>query len=389
MCGVGHSGGPPAGRADGPRQNGRLKRLAPILAAASLTASGCASGGDNPAITEPSPAPVAGHRAPAPKPPPARCDRYAAPGGSSAAAGGSTDPLAGPSDLVRVLRLGQTGCLRQGTYTELQVTVTRERVTLRSAPGERATWRGRVVLRGRGDRLLELNLDGSYGPRCGDRTCGTLPSPTINAADVTIAFDDVTSPGSGICVHPRAWHGQRPDGFRILANRVHHCGRTPPTEHDHGIYVADGYHGEIRDNVVYANADRGIQLYPNARFTTVAHNTVDGNGSGIVLSERSAGNRITANVFTNAVVRWNAETFRLSGRGNRFTGNCVRAGNRDPDYDENGGVALPGSVGVARNRVARDAVYADRAKGDYRILPTSACAGIGAPDAVAMAQSHR
>jgi parallel beta-helix repeat protein len=317
------------------------------------------------------------------RPPPGRCDRVASPSGSPEGDGSPGDPVDGPRSLVRLLRPGDTGCLRAGTYLEPELIVERERIKLRSAPRERATWRGRIVLRGRGDELLELNLDGSYGPRCGGPACGTLPSPTIHAADVIVGFNDITSPGAGICVHPRRWHAQRPDNFQIIGNRIHDCGRRPPTEHDHGIYVADGYNGEIRDNVVFHNADRGIQLYPDARSTTVANNTVDGNGSGIVLSERSAGNRVTGNVFTNSVVRWNAETFNLSGAGNRFAGNCVRPGNRDPDYDRNGGVALPPGVAQAGNRVARDPVYRSRAAGDFRILPRSACAGRGAPNAVA------
>jgi parallel beta-helix repeat protein len=313
----------------------------------------------------------------------AHCDRVAAPSGSERGSGTSGDPVTGPAGLVRLLEPGQTGCLRAGTYAEPEVTVKRERVTLRSSPGERATWRGRVVLRGRGDRLLELNLDGSYGPSCDGSRCGTLPSPTIHGADVVVAFNDITSPNSGICVHPRAWHRQRPDKFRILGNRIHNCGRMPPTQHDHGIYVADGTGGVIRGNVVFDNADRGIQLYPDARFTTVAHNTVDGNGSGVVVSERSAGNTIRDNVFTNSVVRWNAETFRLSGSGNRFEANCLRPGNRDPDYNQSGGVSLPGRVSQTANRIARDPVYRGRDTGDFRVLPGSACAGKGAPDAVA------
>ena len=362
-------------------QNGALTRLTLISTAALLTLAGCTSTDrhdERPAST-----PVTRHAPPMSRPPPGRCDRLAAPSGAPDGDGSPRHPVDGPRSLVRLLAPGQTGCLRTGTYEERELIVDRERITLRSAPGEHATWRGRIVLRGRGDELLELNLDGSYGPRCGGPACGTLPSPTIHAADVVVAFNDITSPGSGICVHPRRWRSQRPDNFHIIGNRVHDCGRRPPTEHDHGIYVADGYNGEILDNVVFDNADRGIQLYPDARLTTVVNNTVDGNGSGIVLSERSAGNRVRDNVFTNSVVRWNAETFNLSGAGNRFAGNCVRAGNRDPDYDENGGVALPRRVEQTATRVARDPVFRARAAGDFRVLPTSACAGKGAPDAVA------
>jgi len=311
------------------------------------------------------------------------CDRYAAPWGSKHGNGSAARPVHGPYRLVRMLRSGQTGCLRTGMYHEEQTAVTRPNVTLRSAPGERATWRGRVVLQGRGDRLLELNLDGSYGPRCSSNACGTLPSPTINAPGVVIAADDIQSPDSGICIHPRAWRRQRPDHFYIIGNCIHDCGRKPHTDHDHGIYVADGNGGEIIDNVVFDNADRGIQLYPDAHGTLVVHNTVDGNGSGVVYSERSSGNKVRDNIFTNSVVRWNAETYNLRGSGNLFSDNCVRAANRNPRYNERGGVALPRRVAQRANRRARDPVYLARAAGDYRVRRTSACAGKGAPDAIA------
>ena len=316
------------------------------------------------------------------------CDRFAAPWGSGRAGGSERHPVRGPHKLIRLLRAGQTGCLRAGTYHQKEATVEREGVTLRSAPGERATWRGRIVLRGRGDRLLDLNLDGSTGPGCEDG-CLALPSPTINAADVTIAGNDISNRGSGICVHPRSWGPQRPDNFRIVENRIHDCGRKPPTEHDHGIYVADGYNGVIWGNAIFDNADRGIQLYPDAKFTTVARNTVDANGSGIVFSQRSGGNEVYDNVFTNAVVRWNAESYRLSGNGNRFEDNCVRPGNPDSQYNENGGVALSWRVSQKGNRVASDPVYGARGAGDLRVLPTSACAGKGAPNAVAAPPAYR
>ena len=336
--------------------------------------------------SEPGARSVAGE---APRPPraprldPASCDRFAAPTGSPDGDGSRERPVRGPAGLVRLLGAGETGCLRAGTYTEVETVVRRPRVTLRSAPGERATWRGRVVLRGRGDRLLELDLDGSAGPRCKAPRCGTLPSPTIAAPDVLVAYDDITSPGGGICVATAPRARPRPDRFRVVANRVHDCGRLPPTEHDHGVYVPQGYGGEIRANVVYANADRGIQLYPDAHYTTVANNTVDGNGSGLVFSKRAGGNVVRDNVFTNSVVRWNAETFKLSGTGNSFVGNCVHAGNADSDYNEDGGVALPSAVAQSGTRVARDAVYRDRRRGDFRVLPSSACAGRGAPARIA------
>jgi parallel beta-helix repeat protein len=325
---------------------------------------------------------------PAPPPPPSdraekTCDRMVAPWGSDSASGKPREPFRTPGRLVASLHAGWTGCLRVGTYTEREVTISKRKVTLRSAPGEHATWRGRIVVQGRRDRLIGLVLDGSAGPRCADRGCGTLPSPTINAPEVVVAENDITDDRTGICVHARSWRRQVPDRFVISRNRIHDCGQRPPTSQHHGIYIADGRDGVIRNNVVYANADRGIQLYPNARHTTVERNTVDGNGSGVIFSDESAGNVVRDNVFSNAVVRWNAESWRLSGRGNRFVENCVRPGNPDPGYNENGGVKLPRIVAQAGNVGAADDPYRDRAGGDFRLAEGSVCAGKGATESVA------
>ncbi len=40
----------------------------------------------------------------------------------------------------------------------------------------------------------------------------------------------------------------------------------------------------IEWNLIYANADRGIQLYPNAEYTTIDHNIIDDNGEGILFA---------------------------------------------------------------------------------------------------------
>jgi parallel beta-helix repeat protein len=311
------------------------------------------------------------------------CSRFAAPWGSNRARGTARSPFRTPKRLVRALRSGRTGCLRAGTYRQREVKLKRDGIALRSSPGERATIRGRVVLEGNRDGLYHLSLDGSAGPRCPEQNCGTLPSPTINGSDARVVGNDITSPGSGICVATKAWDGHVPNRFRVVGNRVHNCGRLPPTEHDHGIYIADARGGLIRDNVVFDNADRGIQLFPNARDTLVEHNTVDGNGSGIVFSVKSSRNVVRANVFSNSIVRWNAETFQLTGLGNQFVRNCVRPGNPNSAYDQDGGVALPPIVKVAHVRPTNDGIYVDRSKRDFRIAWGSACAGEGAPASVA------
>ena len=94
------------------------------------------------------------------------CDRVAAPWGSKHGDGSWSHPVRGPYRLVKLLRTGETGCLRTGIYHQPETRVKREHVTLQSAPRERAIWRGRLVLKGRGDRVIGLTLDGSYGPSC-------------------------------------------------------------------------------------------------------------------------------------------------------------------------------------------------------------------------------
>lgn len=274
------------------------------------------------------------------------CDRTVARNGNDRAPGTLKRPYRTVRRLALALRPGETGCLRTGTYFHSEVVVTRRKVTLRSAPGERATWRGRIVLNGRRQKLVDLTLDGTDGRR-------SLPSPTVNAPEVTISDSDITHRGS-ICVNIRSWRGPRPDGFVIQRNRIHDCGRRPPGNHHHGIYVVDAVGGLIRDNVIVRNADRGVQLFPDARRVTVVRNTIDGNGSGVIFSNDSSQNVVRDNVISNSVVRWNAESHNLRGSGNRFESNCVKPGNRKPGYNQNGGVMLPSIVAQSGNTIVDD-----------------------------------
>ena len=70
----------------------------------------------------------------------------------------------------------------------------------------------------------------------------------------------------------------------IERNRIHNCGQLPPTNHHHGIYVEASDGARITDNWIYDNADRGIQLFPDAQGTYVARNVIDGNGQGVIFS---------------------------------------------------------------------------------------------------------
>ena len=101
------------------------------------------------------------------------CARFASPDGSDAAAGSEESPYRSVQRLADSLTPGQTGCLRGGTYSEDQVTLSIPGTTLRSYPGERAGLVGRLRVTGDRVGVVGLELDG--------RNSANLPSPTINA----------------------------------------------------------------------------------------------------------------------------------------------------------------------------------------------------------------
>ncbi len=56
----------------------------------------------------------------------------------------------------------------------------------------------------------------------------------------------------------------------IERNRIHNCGEMPPSNHHHGIYVEASDERGSSGNWIYDNADRGVQLFPDAQNTYVA-----------------------------------------------------------------------------------------------------------------------
>jgi parallel beta-helix repeat protein len=142
----------------------------------------------------------------------------------------------------------------------------------------------------------------------------------------------------------------------IEDSRIHGCGASPSTNQDHGIYVANSVGLVIRENWIYENTDRGIQLYPNAVGTQVYDNVITDNGEGVIVSEGSTGNVIRNNVIANSKIRWNIEASNLHGTGNLFAENCVwsEAGGY---YGSNGGIMPAGERGpgltVVSNTVMR------------------------------------
>jgi len=281
----------------------------------------------------------------------AACDSGGASEGSAAAK--LCDGVAGPGRSDKVVRMmsrlhpGETGCLRGGVYRgPLKLSVRGrpgKRITLRPYPGETVRLVGRIWITRKSSWLVfrGLRLDG--------RNRDGLPSPTVNGREVDFVKNDVTNEHTAICFdlgHPR--YGAARD-VTIRNNRIHDCGRLPPTNHDHGIYVGEARDTRIVHNRISDNADAGIQLFPDARRTYVAYNVIDGNGEGVLFggSESVAprDNVVEHNVITNSRTRYNVESFFEPGgpvgMNNVVRGNCIQGGVRD----ENGSGGLAGAYG--------------------------------------------
>lgn len=279
------------------------------------------------------------------------CDRVASPGGSDQASGTLGQPFATPNRLVQSLLPGQTGCLRAGVYQQ-DVTIRRGGapglpILLRSYPGERAMIVGRVYV-ARGAPYTTLSDLTLVGREVGHACVGICPSPTVNADHTTFIRDDVTNDhADASCFLLGDSHGVygSADYTTIEDDRIHDCGKLPPTNYDHGIYVEESRGSKIVDNVIYDNADRGIQLYPQAIGTLIAGNIIDDNGEGVVFGasglQSSSDNRLQANIIVNSRVLYNvAGAYRPTdrvGRENVVRDNCIGGGPAD-DAANPGGV---------------------------------------------------
>ena len=280
---------------------------------------------------------------------------------------------------------GQVGCLRSGAfegsgepgdpYRELKIT--RPGITLTSAPGEQARVDARVwVARGAdGVTISNLFLDGANSR--------DLPSPTVNADRAVFRNDDVTNRHTSICfvVGNTVWG--RSAGTLIEQSRIHGCGETPATNQEHGIYLSAAEDTVIRDNWIYDNTDRGIQLYPDAQRTVITGNVIYGNGEGIIFSGNdqvaSNGARVTGNVIAGSRIRRNVESFYPDGAphgdDNLVRSNCVHGA---PD----GYYAGPDGSGLQSPQVGFTAEGNLNAAPEFvTLLPATSESGPGTPAA--------
>jgi parallel beta-helix repeat protein len=274
----------------------------------------------------------------------ATCDKYAAVDGSDDADGTRAAPFHTVQRLVDSLSAGQIGCLRGGVYTEPDKRVIfheggnrKNRIILRSFPNETAEFEGLIYIPEGSDYVTVSNmrLDGSYGAVGSGHLMGdlnTTQAVRVIGDNVNILDNDITNrrPNgnpdlAGTCIL-LGTSTITTANASIKGNRIHRCGQMPRINHEHGIYANYTMGAKIKDNLIYDNADRGIQLYLDAKGTLVEGNIVDGNGQNLIINAYSSGNAVRNNVFSNPADTWNVNLGpELSGSGNSVTDNCFWA----------------------------------------------------------------
>jgi parallel beta-helix repeat protein len=304
----------------------------------------------------------------------ARCDRFAAPGGSDRNPGTRSLPYRTPQKLANSLGDGRTGCLRGGTYRFSEMVLTRPRITLRPYSSNLVRLRGAIKLKpsARGSTIRGMTLNG----RVGESSIG----PKIYADHVTLRGNAITNWHTSTCVHvSRFYDRPAPRGVVIKRNLIHHCGELPSTNKNHGIYVSEAKDTVIRDNWIYDNADRGIQLYPNADDSKVVGNVIAGNGDGMVISGSGSNvadrNAITGNIIAGSYRGYNVYSGDSGpvGRGNLVQDNCVWARNAESPYDEMGGVMTPARNYAASGNLIAPPRFVNPANDNFRIHAGSQC----------------
>jgi parallel beta-helix repeat protein len=314
----------------------------------------------------------------------AACDLYAATEGSDSAPGSRSRPFRTAERLGGALRPGQTGCFRGGTFSFSLIELATPDITFAAYEDEDVTLEGeiKVLPRGAGSTIEGLRLDGDdeIGPR-------------IYADNVSLLGNEITNGHTSICVQvARYYSGPAPRGVVIERNRIHDCGELPATNKQHGVYISEATETVVRDNWIYDNADRGIQLYPDADGSTITGNVIDSNGEGIVFagegSAVSSDNLVTGNVISNSTLGWNvySNTPGVPADGNVLRNNCVWAGDALPDFESDGGVESSSDFSSSANTVV-DPRYTDPGAHDYTLSAASECPLAGRPELPALSSA--
>jgi parallel beta-helix repeat protein len=309
------------------------------------------------------------------------CELYASPSGSDVAPGTLAAPVQTVSRLARILRPGQVGCLRAGSYqgeggSYKELKISTPGVTIAAAPGEVAEIDARIWIAQGADGVSfeRLKLEGANSKN--------LPSPTVNANDATFREDEVTNGHTTICFDLGNTVFGKAVGTTIEDSVVHACGELPSTNMEHGIYLSDAEDTVIRRNWIYDNVDRGIQLYPDAQNTLITENVIYGNGEGIIFSGNeevaASGTVVTHNLIADSQIRRNVESFYPEGAPhgveNVVSENCISGASTSYYAGRNGSGIQEPEVGFsASNNVTATPQFSNLAAGDLQVVASVAC----------------
>jgi parallel beta-helix repeat protein len=308
------------------------------------------------------------------------CDLAVAVDGNDAAAGTLAAPFRDPVFALDRLAPGQTLCFGPGTHTwSGGLRVDTPGVILTSTPGTRATLQGnlRVEIEASGAVIENLKLDG--------RNPDDYFNPLIYADRVVLRNNEITNGHTTNCVHLAPYYDNPgPTGVIIENNDIHGCGTFPVTNHEHAIYLADAYDTIIRNNRIWDNADRGIQLFTQVEGTRIYGNVIDGNGSGVLFAGMEGvmptDTVVEHNLITNSNVRHNIESSfdeqTAPARDNLVRDNCIFGAEGWYKEADGSGIMTPESGFTATGNIIADPQYVDRKSGDFTLQPGSPCADV-------------
>jgi parallel beta-helix repeat protein len=310
---------------------------------------------------------------------PDQCNLVVAQNGSDSNPGTAAAPLRSSNAAVAALRPGQTLCFRTGTYeTTTGLSIRAANSITTSYPGEHATLLGslRVERPATGAIVENLTLDG--------KNPDNYFNPIIYADNAVMRDNEITNEHTTNCVHLAHYYDDpAPTNVIIENNNIHDCGVLPAQNHEHGIYIAASRHLIIRNNLIWNNADRGIQLYTDVKDTQIYGNVINNNGVGIIISgadgQTATDTVVEHNLITNSNIRHNVESWYESGTdpgtGNIVRDNCIYGA--DGYYAGRDDSGIGDQVGfTATDNVIRNPGYADAADGDFTLAANSPCADI-------------
>jgi hypothetical protein len=337
-----------------------LSAAIPALAATTVFAS------SSQAATQGAPQPAAQ--------PAVSCALYASPLGSDAGDGSLASPFLTPQKLTDSLQAGQTGCLRGGVYSEVELKFhhggqANAPLTLASYPGETATLEGGDVYVPSGSdnvTIEDLHINADTTPQVGVQ---------LMASGSSLIGDDITNGSahnSCIIVGSNLGWGQAVNTV-IQDDVIHQCGSPADGNQDHGIYVDNSINATIDNNVIWGAAAFAVHLYQSSQGSQVTHNVIVNNGYGVIFAgsdtHTSSNNLVADNIIANSQSGYDVESWwgGAVGSGNVLQGNCISSTSSSQGIE----AAAPGFTAAGNVTATPDFVNA--AAHDYRLQSHSPC----------------